>query len=100
MFEPNWLFDFLLAIYFDVLFSTRIFYILHGLRASINNINKQGGGSGSPKCQQYYISLFNKLVNNGDGEGVKILRNLPQKFMDAPFVMYRRSKKYLYTKLS
>ena len=39
--------------------------------ASINYIDKQGGGGWSPKCQPYYISLFSKLVNEGWREGHK-----------------------------
>ena len=35
----------------------------------VNHVDKRGGGRGSPKCQRYYISLFSKLVN--EGEGVK-----------------------------
>ena len=35
--------------------------------ASINYVDKQGGGKGSPECQWYYISLFSKLVNEGEG---------------------------------
>ena len=33
--------------------------------ASLNYVDKQGGGRGSPKCQRYYIRLFNKLVKEG-----------------------------------
>ena len=36
--------------------------VLH-MGASINYVEKQGRGRGSPKCQRYYISLFRKLVN-------------------------------------
>ena len=39
--------------------------------ASINYVDKQGGGRG----QRYYISLFNKLVKDGGG-GLKILKIL------------------------
>ena len=38
--------------------------------ASINYIDKQGGGGWSPKCQPYYISLFSKLVNEGWERGI------------------------------
>ena len=57
------------------------------LGASINYLNKQGGGrSWSPKCQRYYISLFSKLFNEGGEEGSKILKFLSTQFMDAPFM--------------
>ena len=38
-----------------------------GLGASIKYVDKQGGERGSPKCQRYYISLFSKLVKEGEG---------------------------------
>ena len=52
--------------------------------ASINYVDKQMGREGSPKCQQYYFSLFSKLGNEV-GEGAsKILKILSTKFMNAP----------------
>ena len=42
--------------------------------ASINYVDKQGGGDVSLKCQRYYISLCSKLVNEGGGS--KILKTL------------------------
>ena len=35
--------------------------------ASINYVDKQGEGGGSPKGQRYYINLFSKIVNEGGG---------------------------------
>ena len=39
--------------------------------ASINYVDKQGRGRGSPKCQRYYIRLFSKFVNEGGGRDQK-----------------------------
>ena len=55
-----------------------------GLGASIKYVDKQGGERGSPKCQRYYISLFSKLVKEGE-RGLKILKILSTYIMDAPF---------------
>ena len=35
--------------------------------ASINYVDKKGGGRGLPECQRYYISLFSKFVTEGRG---------------------------------
>ena len=38
-----------------------------GKGVSINYVDKEGGGRGSPKCQRYFIYLFSKFVNEGGG---------------------------------
>ena len=56
------------------------FWILGG----IHKLRWQARGRrGSPKCQRYFISLFNKVVNEGGG-GSEILKILSTYFMDVP----------------
>ena len=55
--------------------------------ASINYVDKQGEGRGSPKCQHYYISLFSKYVNKG-GRGAKNPHNSVNVVYGYPLIIF------------
>ena len=56
--------------------------------ASINYVDKQRGGRGSPKCLRYNISLFSKLVNEMVRGGVKNPQNSVNIVYGCPLTIY------------